>query len=94
MNQVIRDVWQVIGEVMPELDPGRPGTHAPKGPGLLFQANHASGFVKDPELRVRVLGAVVGAGFIEAYLGGEGVVVEKPDGIDLTGEERGTTCCV
>lgn len=37
---------------------------------------------------------MVGAGFVKADLGGEGVVVEKPDGIDLTGEERGTTCCV
>lgn len=91
---MIRDVREVIGEVVTELDPGRPGTHAPKGTGLLFQANHASGLVKHPKLRVWVLGAVIGAGFVEPDLGGEGVVIEKPDGIDLTGEEARTACCV
>ena len=43
---------------------------------------------------MRVLGAVIGAGFIEADLGGEGVVVQEPDGIDLASEEARSACGV
>lgn len=43
---------------------------------------------------MRVLGAVIGARFVEANLGGEAVVVEEPDGIDLASEEARSACGV
>ena len=79
---------------MAKLYPRRPGSHLPEGAGLLLQANDAGGFVEDPELRVWVLGAMVGARFVEANLGGEAVVVEEPDGIDLASEEARSACGV
>lgn len=91
MNQVIRDVWKMVGEVMAKGDPGRPGLHLPEGAGLLFQTDHTSRFIKGPELRVRVLGAVIRARFIEPDFRGEGVVIEEPNRVHFTGEEARPT---
>ncbi len=84
---MIGDVREMVGEVVTEGDPGRPRLHRPERTGLLFEANDPGRFVKDPELGVGVLLAVVRAGFIEANLGGEAIVVEEPDGIHFTREE-------
>lgn len=84
---MIGDVREMVSEVVTERDPGRPGFHGPERTGLLLQANDTGGFIEDPELRVRILLAVVGATLIEANLGGETVIVEEPDGIDFTREE-------
>ena len=66
------------GRLTPEVGPSFPCARTPQGTELDFELGEAFLLVERPELRMGVLGAVVRATLVEAYLSGETPGIEQP----------------